>query len=159
MSVIIMERRKIMSLEKAKQFFEKLKNDAEAIEFVNAQERPETEEGFFEMYAKAASAFGCEASAEEIKSVYEDICKAAADRTKAAEDAVQELSEEALDAVAGGGFWFFNDKEHDECWDTYKHRENCKVVDACDKMIKGYDGYWCAMASRLYCDGISDKAP
>ena len=28
-----------------------------------------------------------------------------------------------------------------------------------DKAIYSYKGYWCAMASRIYCDQLSDEAP
>ena len=73
--------------------------------------------GFPEVYGKAAAKLGFETSAAE------------------------------LDSVAGGAFWGFNDKDHDECWDTYKHQENCYIVDGCDKAIKSYKGYMCARPS------------
>ena len=135
-----------MSMDQAKKFFEALKKDRKAVEGLMGSEKPETEEGLFQAYAQAAAKLGFEASADEIRTVYEEIMKAVAAKTQESAGDVKELSAEELDAVAGGGFWFFNDKDHPNCKDTYKDRENCWVVDGCDKAILDYDGYGCAMA-------------
>ena len=148
-----------MSMEQARKFFETLQKDPKAVELWKEGEKPETEEELVQAYAKAAEGLGCETSAEELKAVYDEIVQAVAAKTEASEAGLEELAVEDLDSVAGGAFWGFNEKDHDECKDTYKHRENCVIIDACDKALIIYKGYWCAQASRIYCGTLSDEAP
>ena len=85
--------------------------------------------------------------AAELKNTYEEIQKSVAAKKRESEDAVKELSAEELDTVAGGAFPGFNDGDLEECWDTYRHQENCYLIDACDKLVNSYKGYMCARPS------------
>lgn len=145
-----------MSELNARKFFEALQKDPGSIASLMPKEKPETEEGLIAAYVQVAKKLNCEVTQEELKAAYEDICKAVAARTEVDESGVQKISLEELDQVAGG---LFDDGDHVECKSTYKHRENCWFVDACDNTIFDYKGYWCAMASRIYCDQLSDIAP
>ena len=146
-----------MSEMNARKFFETLQKDPDSIASLMPKEKPETEEGLIAAYVEVAKKLNCEVTSEELKAAYEDICRAVAARTEADENSVQDISPEELDQVAGG--LFGGDGDHSECKSTYKHRENCWFIDACDKAIYSYKGYWCAMASRIYCDQLSDEAP
>ena len=53
---------------------------------------------------------------------------------KGAGNAVNDLSDDDLDAVAGG-------HGAEDCKFTYEDEENCIVADGCDEVLRRYNGY------------------
>lgn len=141
-----------MSMENAKKFLELLQKDPGAAELLNAQEKSENEEAVFAAYADAAKKLGFEATPAEFKALCDEIYRETAEKTETSATGMQKLTVEELDLVAAAG-------DHSSCLTSYQHKENCWVVDACDKAIYGYKGYWCERMSRNYCEQVSDEAP
>ena len=94
------------------------------------QETPQDVPAF---WAKVLAEKGYNVSPEEITSF---IREAEEERRKKTAGKIEELSDQELEAVAGG-------KDHPECKDTYKDYENCWVEDGCDNILIRYDAYLC----------------
>ena len=127
------------------------KNKAEL--FLNAMNEDEKIQAFMKDYTlpegmekedalvEIARRFGYEITKEELLQASEARCKAIEAAGQAAKEAVEELSIDQLDMVAGGK------KYNDDCNDTYKDKENCWLTDGCDVSYIGYSDYRC---KRLY---------
>lgn len=124
-------------MENVKQYLEALEADPKAAELLKAEPAPQSAQGFAELHAAIAEKLGFDVTAEELLQYLGEMQKEiAANSDKAAEE-VQDLSLEELDMVAGG-------KDHEDCKDTYKSRENCFANDGCDAILHGYPHYRCA---------------
>ena len=69
------------------------------------------------------------------------------EKTEALAQEIQKLDDSELEKAAGG-------KDHDECKDTYKNRENCVYNDACDLVYQWYPGYICKKNHYDYVCGV-----
>ena len=88
-------------------------------------------------WAKVLTEKGYNVTPEEIASF---IKEAEEERRKKTAGKIEELSDQELEAVAGG-------KDHAECYYTFKDRENCWHEDGCDAVYIQYDGYLCHLAN------------
>lgn len=124
-------------MDKVKEFFEKLSTDPEARELLRSAEKPGNQEDVLKAYVDLAGKLGIALTEEELKAYLEEEKKVREVRTEAAAAQITELPDEALNAVAGGN------KDHDECSNTYKDKENCWFNDGCDNVYHMYDDYHC----------------
>ena len=129
------------AMEQLEKFLEALRTADKAREIL-AQAKPESEENTISAYAQVARAMGFSLSEKEIA----DGIRARAEQQKAgtakAQEAVQALDLDDLEAVAGGK------SDHEECLDTFKNKENCWYNDGCDHIFNAYDDYICKRSSK-----------
>ena len=98
------------------------------------QESPQDVPAF---WAEVLTEKGYNVSSEEIASY---IREAEEERRKKTAGKIEELPDDALSEVAGGG-------DHWDCEFTYKDGENCWAEDACDAVLIDYDSYQCKRLS------------
>ena len=79
---------------------------------------------------------GYSLTAEELTKGLEALEAEQGAKTGKAEEGVFELDLAAMEAVTGG-------KDHKECSDTFKDKENCWWEDGCDSYILDYGNYKC----------------
>ena len=91
--------------------------------------------------------FGYDITKEELIESSRARCKALEEAGQAAEKAVEELSVDQLDSVAGG-------KDNENCKDTFKDQENCWWEDGCDVNYNTYSGYNCNKLQKLPFDNL-----
>ena len=121
-------------MDQVKEFLNRLREDPKARETAGGKEAPKSIEEEAENYIRAAESLGYHFTAREFLDAVRAMDRTQKARTGEAETAVGKasLSEEALDAVAGG-------KDHDECADTYQDNENCWFNDECNYVFSYYD--------------------
>ena len=118
------------------------KEIAEALEELRKQPeicekmKQETPEDVPAFWAKVLAEKGCNVSSEEIASYIQEAEEERRKKTQENAGKIEEVSDQELEKVAGG-------KDHPECKDTFKDRENCWVNDACDAVYNEYDKYYC----------------
>ena len=117
-------------MENAKKFFEELAKTEEAKALFATIKKPDNEEDLIVAYVDVAKQLGAELTAEEVKAYL------ATDKAGSAE-----LDDEELAQLAGGA-------DGEECFDTYLHRENCFLSDACDNFYIEYTRYYCDKYSK-----------
>ena len=125
-----------MKHEKVKAFLEALKTDPKAQELIRGIPEPETPASRIRTYAKIAEDLGYDLSDADLDAFIADQEKYPQAKAEAAAKEIKELPEDELEEVAGG-------KNHADCTDTYKNKENCWVVDACDIVLTHYKNYEC----------------
>ena len=96
------------------------------------------------VYAEAAKAKGHDISAEEIAGYIQSRETAVREKTEDAAKDLRELSDEEIGRVAGG-------KDHKECYDTFKDKENCWFTDGCDMVNQQYKDYQCKYQDKGAC--------
>lgn len=136
-----------MAYENAKCFFEKLGTDPEAQELLKGCPKPDKPEELLKAYTELAGKLGISLSEEELAGYLEEEKKAIESRTEAAASQIQELQDDAMDAVAGGG-------AKPDCKDTYRDHENCWFNDGCDNVYHYYDTYMCKNTYRFGCPDL-----
>ncbi len=125
-------------MEKAKKFFDILNTDPKAQELLQDCAKPEKPEDVLKAYVDIAGKLGISLTEEDIKNHMEEEKAAVKSRTESAVSQIEELPDDALDAVAGGK------GERSDCKNTYKDKENCWFNDGCDNVYHLYDDYLCA---------------
>ena len=125
-----------MKREELKSFLDALRADPKAEELIRNIPEPENSEGRIQAYAKIAKELGYDVSENDLTEYIAAKEKLLQEKTAAAAEAMQELASEELSQVAGG-------KDHSNCKDTFKDKENCWVNDACDIINHHYKGYQC----------------
>ena len=113
-----------------KELAEALEEVRQLPEIGENQERPQDVSAF---WAKVLTEKGYTVSSEEVASFIQE---AEEERRKKTAGKIEEVSDEMLAEVAGGG-------DHWDCEFTYKDRENCWAEDACDAVLIDYDSYLC----------------
>jgi len=126
-----------MATDNVKKFLEALQEDPRAQELISDFEKPENMEELLKTYKELAAKLDIDLTEDEISEAVSEEEQNMKDRTDAAADGIKELSDEAIDAVAGGR------EIHDECKDTFTDKENCIFNDACDNAWRYYPNYLC----------------
>ena len=132
-------------MEKVKAFLEHLRSNPEFEAHLKGREKCRTLDEEAKVYAEVASALGFDLTEQDFKSYAGKAAESRRQKTEAAAEKIRELPEEALDMVAGG-------KDHAECKDTYKDRENCWSNDGCDNIVYWYNDYICHWYYSLQCE-------
>ena len=141
------EEEKTMAIEKVKEILEKLASDPKAQELFKSLEQPKSEEEKASKMIEAAKQLGYDLSVEDLAEYLKNAVAARKEKTDAKAEAIQKLDDSELEKAAGG-------KDHDECKDTYKNRENCVYNDACDLVYQWYPGYICKKNHYDYVCGV-----
>jgi len=115
---------------------EELRNNPEAHALLKGKDKPENAGDEAREYAEVAGKLGYDITAEEILDYTNEAMAKLRNRTDASAGSIEELPEDELSEVAGGG-------DHEECYDTYKDRENCWYSDGCDHIYQDYKHYVC----------------
>ena len=138
-----------MEKNKAELFLDALRENAEVRAYMADYAIPEGMDKENGLIAVAAH-FGYEITKEELEAALEKQAGVLDAARQAAEAAVEELSVDDLDNVAGGGgVGVANqglkkpEKENDECKSTYQDAENCWYNDGCDNVNNMYTDYLC----------------
>ena len=137
-----------MKIETIRAFQEALKDNPTAQEMVRNTPEPENMEGRCRLYAKIAEQLGFDLTEQDLAEYVEEMQRRRSERTEAEAEKIEQLPEDELDEVAGGG-------DHPECKDTYKDKENCWSNDGCDLVYHKYDGYQCHL--NLYCKNYNSS--
>jgi DNA-binding PucR family transcriptional regulator len=113
-------------MENAKKFFEELIKTDEAKAIFATMGKPESDEEIVAAYIDVAKKLGVELTAEEV------------DEYLAAVGNISygELDDEELEQLVGGRYF-------SNCFMSYKQKQNCWFLDACDGLFIAYDGYLC----------------
>ena len=119
------------------QFIEQIKSDPDAQELLKKYPKGSSREDEIKAYTEIAGQLGYTFSEAELKEAVDEKRKLRMEKTEETASQIQELSDEVLDQVAGG-------KDHKECKNTYKDREDCWKSDSCDWIVNLYDGSICA---------------
>ena len=122
-------------------FINAITKDPRAQEILKDIPQPEDQEAEIKVYADISAQLGYDITEEDLKAYLEKTSEIIVGRTEEATADIQELPDDVLDKVAGGK------KDHDNCKDTFKDRENCWINDGCDNFYNNYDNYVC---HRLY---------
>jgi len=125
-----------MNREEIARILEEVRTNGKAAEELRRMDAAAVPEEAGRAWAGAAAALGHRVTAGEIR---EYILEAEAEMKRRARETGEEirsLSDEELGEVAGG-------KDHSECKDTYKDRENCWFNDGCDIVNHHYKDYKC----------------
>ena len=136
-----------MKHEKVEAFLETLRKDIKAQEMIAKMPAPETDEGRIRAYEKIAGELGYDLSGTDLDAFIADREKYLQARAKAAAEKIEEIPENGLEAVAGGG-------DHPTCNDTYKDKENCWHNDGCDHIYYNYPDYQCHILDN--CDNLQN---
>ncbi len=123
-------------MEILRKFMEALQTDPRAEELLKGKAKPESLEGAVKLYAEAAKELGFDLTEDDIMKGMKSLKEEQAAKTAQAKAAVKELGLEDLEKVAGGA--------EPGCKDTFEHRENCWLNDACDFFYNDYIHYICA---------------
>ena len=129
------------------------KEIAEALEEVRKQPeigekvKQETPEDVSAFWAKVLVEKGYNVSPEEIASFIREAEEERRKKTQENTGKIEELSDQELGEVAGGGE-VIGGKGHQDCQDTYRDRENCWYEDACDNVFQDYADYDCLRKNR-----------
>lgn len=137
-----------MAAENAKKFFEILNTDPEAQKLLKGCPKPENPEEVLTAFAELAEKYEISLSKEDFQNFLVEEEKAMESRTEAAVSQIQELPDEALDAVAGGG-------DHADCKYTFRDHENCWLKDGCDFAFRQYDDYGCYWNNNNACENLA----
>ena len=92
-----------MSKESAIKFLRELKTNEKAKELLQGRERPKTKEDAIKAYAEVAKELGEDISPEDFAQALEEIEAEIHQRTEAVSSDMQELEDDDLGDVAGGG--------------------------------------------------------
>ena len=111
-------------MDKFNEFLETLKDAPNAEELLGGKFKPQDEREVIAAYVSAAKALGFDISAQDVVDGVEALVQERLEKTDQLENEVEELSNDGLDAVAGG--WNCN------CESTYEDYENCWWSDGCD---------------------------
>ena len=133
-----------MSLEKIPDIMKALSADPKAQELLANAPQPDDQDGEIRVYAEIARQLGYDITEAELKAFMEKTAASVAARTEEAAADIQELPDEVLDQVAGGG-----DARHLNCKYSFEDKENCWFKDGCDNVFQLYDDYVC---KNLYFD-------
>lgn len=132
-------------MQNIKSFLDELTTNPKAIEKLQAKGELKTNEEKLQAILEIGKDLGYELSAEELSEALKEKAAALKERTDAQAEEVETLDDDELATAAGGK------KEHSECKDTYRNRENCWVKDGCDVVNIKYSGYVCHLSQQL-CD-------
>ena len=114
-----------------KEFLERIATDPAAKELMKGLKKTSGDEEAAEECVKVAEKLGYNISKEKILELIKINEKLQQEKAATAETAVKKaLSEEELDAVAGGD---------SICYDTYMPDENCLLIDECNMVFRSYD--------------------
>ena len=130
-----------MNREEIAGILEEVRTNGKAAEKLQRMDAAAAPEEVSKAWADAAAALGHSVTPEEIR---EYILEAEAEMKRKAQETgeeIQALSDEELGEVAGG-------KDHGDCKDTYKDRENCWFNDGCDIVNHHYKNYKCHYSNK-----------
>ena len=125
-----------MKTETIRAFQEALKDNPTAEEMIRNTPEPENMEGRCRLYAKIAEQLGFDLTGKDLAEYAEEMQRRRSERTEAEAEKIEQLPEDELDEVAGGG-------DHPQCKDTFRDQENCWYNDGCDVVYHRYDNYEC----------------
>ena len=140
-----------MAVEKIKELLKKIKTDTKAQEALQGLIKPADQDGVIHYYAEAAKKLGFDVTEQDIRDAVTDAMKEIAGRTEAAAGQIEALTDEVLEKAAGGK------KDHSECMDTFKDKENCWSNDGCDHYVHGYGNYECQHNDRGHSCGEKEQ--
>lgn len=153
-----------MAEKNVREFLEAMNGNPEILDYMKGYQLPEgkdKEDGLIDV----AAHFGYAFSKEELLSEIESIKGAAAAAGEAASAAVNEITPEEMDAVAGGRTYKEGDvvscDETGVCWGvpiirdrnckgSFIPGENCWYDDACDVGLRWYDNNHCDKSAKLF---------
>ncbi|MBR5338300.1 MAG: hypothetical protein IK152_09980 [Lachnospiraceae bacterium] len=122
-----------MTNDEIRSALEKMRSDPRFAELL--KEYGETEDRL-KVYSEVAGKLGIDLPESELKGYVRKVEEKIKAHTEKEAGAIESIPDNELSAVAGG-------KDHDNCKDTFKDRENCWFNDGCDIIINSYDGYKC----------------
>ncbi len=139
---------------KLEAFLEMLKSDPEIMEKIRSMGPVKSEEEKIKVLSGIAREKGVELTAEDLKEYLAGKKTEQNDRTEAGIAQLEDMPDEELAAAAGGA-----PKEHDNCVDTYRDKENCWLTDGCDAVFERYDGYECSLTQHVCPNNMVDNLP
>lgn len=129
-------------MENAKKFFEEILLTDEAKKVLQFYEPPKSIEEVKKAYSDIAKKFGIDLTPDEVGEYIDE-------KSRFAENA--ELDDDEVVHFSGGA-------DHADCLDTFKDKENCWWIDACDYMAYMYDDYLCSWSSKGICQLLSETS-
>lgn len=126
-----------MAFDQIEKFIEQIKSDPDVQELLRNRPKGNDREDGLKVYAELAAQLGYTFTEADLKEAVEEKRNLRMEKTEAAAAGLQELPDDALDRVAGG-------KDHKDCRNTYKDREDCWKSDSCDWVVHLYDHSICA---------------
>ena len=129
-------------MENAKKFFEELIKTDEAKAIFATMGKPESDAEIVAAYIDVAKKLGVELTAEEVNEYLAAVGNIS----------YGELDDEELEQLVGG-------RDYSECFISYKQKQNCWFLDACDGLFIPYNGYLCdnQNANPATDDNFTDK--
>ena len=113
-------------MENAKKFFEELIKTEEAKAIFATMEKPTDEVQLIAAYIDVAAKLGVTLTAEEVNEYLATV----------GDVSYGELDDDELEQLVGG-------RDYSECFMSYKQKQNCWFLDACDGLFIPYKGYLC----------------
>jgi len=126
-----------MASDQINKFIEQIKSDPEVQELLKNCPKSNDREDEIKVYMDLAAQLGYTFTEAELKEAVDEKRNLRMEKTEEAAAGIRELPDEVLDQVAGG-------KDHNECKNTYKDREDCWRSDSCDWIVNLYDNSICA---------------
>ena len=129
---------------------EAMLRDPRTGELLSGCAEPESLEAACAIYADAARKLGLELDAADFEAYFRREEQACIARTEEAASTIRELPDDELELVSGGK------KDHKNCRDTYRDRENCWINNGCDVLNQKYDTYSCQYTQNV-CENNADN--
>ena len=126
-----------MASDQINKFIEQINSDPDVQELLKNRPKGDNREDEIKVYTGLAAQLGYTFTEADLKEAVEEKRNLRMEKTEEAAAGIEELSDEVLDRVAGG-------KDHQECKNTYKDREDCWRSDSCDWIVNLYDNSICA---------------
>ncbi len=123
---------------------EAMLRDPRTGELLSGCAEPESLEAACAIYADAARKLGLELDAADFEAYFRREEQACIARTEEAASTIRELPDDELAMVSSGK------KDHENCRDTYRDRENCWLNDGCDVLHQKYDTYSCSLSQQTF---------
>ena len=130
-----------MKHEKVVAFLKALREHPAGEEMIRKIPEPETQGDRIRAYAQIAGEMGHDVSEADLADYVAAKEKNLREKTEAAGEEIRELAADDLGAAAGG-------KDHKDCKDSYKDRENCWFKDGCDIVNNHYSDYQCHYSDK-----------
>ena len=127
-----------MTTDEIRKILDKLMKDPKAEELLKEYDKSKDRSA---VYAEIAKKLGYELSEADLKDYIGQCEKAVKSQTKASIETIEQLSDEDMIKVAGGG-------DKSTCLYTYKDRENCWWNDGCDTFYTLYEYYKCHLSNH-----------
>ncbi len=128
-----------------KAFLDELVSNPKAAELLKGKGEPKSEEEKIKAILEVGKELGYALTADELTAALKEKGEALKARTDAQASEVEKLDDDDLAQASGGK------KEHSNCKDTFRDRENCWLKDGCDIVNIRYDDYVCHYTQQL-CD-------